>query len=144
MSRACLQVQIGGRLGVVSAYDPVGQEFVVLEGHANPPGSAEVVATDGSSARQVVSCDEVTLVPPEHPGEITVVLTDQSGAAAGAVAELVGHDDTDCIVKYLSSGDIGILPVAALAKLNSKTAMNEGGGAPGAATDGAVAVESAA
>eukprot|EP00892_Ulva_mutabilis_P001630 jgi/Ulvmu1/11468/UM077_0011.1 len=138
-------VEVGGRLGVVSAYDPVGQEFVVLEGHANPPGSAEEVATDGSSARQVVSCDDVSLVPPQHPGEVTVVLTDQSGAAAGTIAELVGLDDTDFIVKYLSSGDIGILPVSALAKLNSRNAASQGAAGPGAAgADGAVAVESPA
>lgn len=140
-----MQVEVNGRLGVVSAYDPVGSEFVVLEGRANPPGSAEQVATDGSSTRQVVSCDDVALVPPQHPGEVMVVLTDQSGAAAGTIAELVGLDDTDFIVKYLSSGDIGILPVSALAKLNSRNAASQGAASPdGAGADGAVAVESPA
>lgn len=136
------QVTVGDRLGVVSEYDPVGSEFVVLEGRANPPGSAEVVATDGSSARQVVACDDVVLVPPEHPGEITVLLTAQVGVAAGELAELVGHDGSDRIVKFLSSGDINILPSDALAKLNSRAARSPdmGGGAP----DGGVAVESAA
>lgn len=140
-----MQVTVGDRLGVVSAYDPVGSEFVVLEGRANPPGSAEVVATDGSSSRQVVSCDDVTLVPPEHAGEITVLLTDQMGVAAGETAELVGHDGNDCIVKFVSSGDINILPAEALAKLNSRTAKSQGGGDLGGGVGGGgVAVESAA
>lgn len=145
LTQMSLQVTIGDMLGVVSEYDPVASEFVVLEGRENPPGSAEAVATDASSTRQIVACDEVALVPPEITGEITVLLTDQMGVAAGEVAELVGHDGNDRIVKFLSSGDINILPVEALAKLNSRHAGSQGGqdlggGGPG----GGIAVESAA
>ena len=110
---------LGEDRGVVVSYDAASGEACVAQGAAAAGGAIDVSGQGGT--RSLAPVATMRLVEP-RVGDPVKIVTASGRTPAGAVGSMIGVDNEDGIVKLQPSNDIQILPMRAIARLNTAPA----------------------